>query len=154
MTAIAYRDGVMAADTLVTGADMVRGRCRKIVRSPVGVIAACAGEAGTSTMFRRWIEGGGVDDWINAGFGVERGFSPGVDRGGFGAILVLPDATVVCLDWRGRPIIMEAAFYTEGAAEQILTGAMAAGASAEEAVRIAIAYDCGCGGEVQVQRIG
>ena len=36
MTAIAYRDGVLAADSLMLGGDTVRGMTTKIYRSPGG----------------------------------------------------------------------------------------------------------------------
>lgn len=153
MTAIAYRDGVMAADTQLSGGDFPRGLVLKIARSPKGTLGAAAGFAGECARLRRWVEDGEVDDWIaerlarniNAPFGDEP------ER--FGAIIATAAGRVICLDHRGRAIEHDAPFHVEGSAEAILLGAMAAGASAEQAVRIAIEYDVGCGGPVQVERI-
>lgn len=61
---------------------------------------------------------------------------------------------VTCIDWQGNAVTgLDAPFYVEGGAGAILIGTMAAGATPEEAVGIAIQYDMGCGGPVQVERL-
>lgn len=165
MTAIAYKDGVMAADSLCCGGDMRRGEVRKIARSPKGTIGAAAGKAGKTAEFRRWVESGRIDEWIASGCWINAGeiaYGPDgfadklpIDEelNSFGAIIVTVENRVICLDYRGYRVELDALFYVEGSAEQILMGAMAAGASAEEAVEIAIRYDVGCGGKIQVERV-
>lgn len=152
MTAIAYRGGVLAADSLTLGSDTVRGYSRKIVRSEKGTLGAACGLAGTAQMFRRWVETGRIDEWIEAGF--PDSLPVNSERNQFGALIVTAQARVICVDWQGMAVEIDAPFYAEGGAEVFLIGAMAAGASAEEAVAIAIKYDTGCGGAIQVERIG
>lgn len=152
MTAIAYRDGVMAADTQVTdGYDMICGHMRKIARSPSGTLGAASGRAGVCAEFRRWIEAGVIDGWIAGGFGEPLALNQ--EAGAFGALIVTVEGQVIHVDWQGRAVEMGAPFHAEGCGP-FLAGAMAAGADAETAVRIAILHDAGCGGEVQVERIG
>lgn len=162
MTAIAYRDGIMAADTLVSaseGAWFVRGTTRKIARSPTGTLGAASGHCGMCERFLRWITSGQVDEWLSESHDSSPPPDLKCDRGGFGAIIVQPTADqggerVICIDYQGNPIHnIKAPFYVEGSAESILIGALAHGASAEEAVRIAIQYDTGCGGDVQVESL-
>jgi hypothetical protein len=151
MTAIAYRDGVMAADSLTGGEHIRRGTDHKIARSSAGTIAGAAGYAGMCSEFRRWVQTGRIDEWIEGGFPEPLPIK--AERNGFGAIVVTAAGRVICVDYEGRAIEIDAPFYVEGSAEEILLGAMAAGAGAEDAVRIAIQYDRGCGGPVQVERL-
>jgi len=156
MTAIAYRDGIMAADTLTLGGDSVRGYNRKIVRNTEsGTMGAAAGQAGTNQIFQGLILSGAVDNWIENDCHSEL-FDPkcGDRVGGFGAIIVRTNGEVICVDYQGRAIRNpKADFYVEGGAEYTLIGAMAAGATAPEAVAIAIKYDVGCGGEIQIEKL-
>ena len=53
MTIIAYRDGVMAADTATwQGGVMIGDRSKKIMRTPEGFLIACAGELSVISEFR------------------------------------------------------------------------------------------------------
>ena len=115
------------------------------------MIGAAAGYAGKCAMFRRWIESGHIDKWISEGFPANLPVDAQLNQ--FGAIVATAEGRVICIDWQGYPVEMDAPFYVEGSAEEILWGAMAAGASAREAVEIAIRYERGCGGEVQVERL-
>lgn len=151
MTAIAYRDGVMAADTETMSGQTVGGNIRKIERSSRGTIAAAAGEASMCYEFRRWVKSGRVDEWIDGDFAEPLPVKAELDR--FGAIVVTTARRVVCVDYRGQAVEFEAPFYAEGSAGILLVGAMAAGASAAEAVRIAIRHDAWCGGDAQVERL-
>ena len=144
MTAIAFRDGLMAADTGVTGGYLIRGHTKKIVRRADGAIAAASGHGGACQAFRDWFLQGG------------RGrFDPESKRDDdFGAIIAYPDGLVVGVDAYGRPTSLDAPFHVQGACEDVLFGAMAAGATAEEAVWIAIRNSDGAHGVVQVERVG
>ncbi len=152
MTAIAYANGIMAADSLVTGRDTVRGTTAKIARSPKGTIAAAAGQMGVAALFRRMVETGRIDDWLADGAGSalpvkSEGYS-------FGAIIVQRDGTVTCIDSDGNAVPnLAAVFYVEGSAAEILIGAMAARADPVTAVEIAIHYDLSSGGPVQVEAL-
>jgi hypothetical protein len=151
VTAIAYRNGVMAADTETMSGETLGGNTRKIERSPAGTIGAAAGEAGMAYQFRRWLRDGRIDKWIEGGF--PEALPTAAERDRFGAIIVTAVGRVICVDYRGNAVEFDAPFYTEGSAGVLLVGAMAAGASAEEAVRIAIRHDAWCGGDVQVERL-
>jgi hypothetical protein len=143
VTAIAYRDGVMAADTAIYAGETLQGQVSKIARSPSGALAAASGRATLCEGFLRLFREGKIDeDWRPVVIGDAQ----------FGAVVVEPDGSIWQLDETGRHPV-RASFYTEGSAGPILSGAMAAGASAEEAVEIAIRYDAHCGGEIQVERL-
>ncbi len=153
MTAIAYCDGVMCADSLVTGGDIMRGHTIKIARSPKGTIAAAAGQFGICAMFRRLVESGELDEWLDQG--AKTSLPVKSEQHGFGAIIVRQDGAVICVDSNGNAVTgLNAPFYVEGSAEAILTGAMAAGADPVTAVNIAIQYDLWSGGPVQVEALG
>ncbi len=151
MTAIAYRDGVMASDTETMSGDTLGGNTRKIARSPLGTIAAAAGEAGMAYVFRHWVKAGNIDRWIEEDFPEALDIKSERDR--FGAIIVTRAGRVICIDYRGHAVEFDAPFYAEGSGSILLIGAMAAGATAEDAVRIAIQHDAWCGGDVQVERL-
>lgn len=142
MTAIAYRAGVLAADTQQTAGMIIVGYTKKVVRSPAGHIAAASGDAVWCRAFNQAVTKGDVDWKPPAGTKAED----------FMAILVSPDGTAEEVVPEGNSLL-EAEFAAIGAPWQFLTGAMAAGASAEEAVRLAIQHCTSCGGEVQVERL-
>jgi hypothetical protein len=146
MTGIAYRDGVMAADSACYAGDIYQGDVTKIARSRYGALAGAAGDTVLCDEFRRLFAASTTDidwqDWRPTIVGNAR----------FGAIVVLPNGEIRQLDESGwHPV--NAPFYTEGSGSTLMIGAMAAGASAEEAVAIAIRYDAHCGGDVQVERL-
>lgn len=143
MTAIAYRDGVMASDSLAECQNIVMGSVAKIVRRADGALAGAAGlEMVCAEFMRRFADG------------ADEGFSPELkDESDFSAVVVTPDRRIWQVNCRGR-FQISAPFYVEGSAYQLMIGAMAAGASAEEAVEIAIKYDTRCGGPIQVERLG
>lgn len=63
------------------------------------------------------------------------------------------DGSVWCIGSGGHWFTFDAPFCAGGSGVEIATGAMAAGASAEEAVRIACEYESGCALPVQVGRL-
>lgn len=142
MTAIAYRDGVMAADSLAECHGIVLGSVRKIARRRDGALAGAAGmEMVCAEFIRRFVAG--TDEDYRPELKDERDFS---------AVIVTPDGQIWQANAQGR-FLIDAPFYVDGSAYQLMIGAMAAGASAEEAVRIAIKYDTRCGGAVQIERL-
>jgi 20S proteasome alpha/beta subunit len=142
LTTIAYKAGVLAADTRVTDGGLIVGSCVKAVLRDDGHMAA--GTGGMPYVQRFFV-------WFLAG---EQGDAPlpardddGTDEGS--AYIFRPDDSVVCFEGRG-PNVLTAAYYADGSGGRIAMGALAAGAGAEEAVRIAIAHDVYSGGEVTV----
>lgn len=134
MTTVAYRDGVLAADSLCTSNDTVTGHAVKLRRLADGRLAGLLGRAGAAQRLLSWIEAG----------------AQGEQPGG--------DAAVVIVDRDG------ATYYEDGVSERcsrapfkawgtggcLAMGAMAAGTSAEQAVRIACEWDIYTGGDVTV----
>lgn len=143
MTIVAYRNGILAADSAIYAGSVYAGIMLKLARSPYGTIAGAAGRTGICVRFRKWIEGGLSGD-----------FDPKSDESDFGAILAEPDAPVMRMQNDGVMVQIDGPFHAEGTGEGLALGAMAAGASAEEAVRIAIEYDAYCGGPISILRLG
>ena len=63
MTAIAYKDGFLAADTVESSEGLRLGVISKIARSMDGKhVGAAAGHGGACAEFNKWIVGNGVSD--------------------------------------------------------------------------------------------
>jgi hypothetical protein len=140
LTVIACRNNILAADTASWDGDIKIGRVQKIVRLPDGSLVAACGKASLV-----W----GYTDWLL--IGAEKP-ADGATEEDFGAIHLTLGA-VCSIDHHYCAVPVEADFYALGSHTEFLYGAMAAGASAEEAVRFALKY-CGfAGGEVQVERL-
>lgn len=138
MTALAYRDGVMASDTQLSANGTRQGymiKCKKIR----GWLVGGAGNASSiATVF----------DWF------ERGMKTKPDKvENLGAILVDPEGKVFHMDDQMHMYETHDDFHVQGSASDIMRGAMAFGANAIEAVEIAIQEDTGCGGEITVIKL-
>ena len=146
MTAIAYKDGILAADSSCYAGETYQGEVTKLARTRDGAVAGASGDSTLCDEFLRLFQNSKADrEWLE--------WRPTiVGSAQFSAVVVMPDGEIRQLDESGY-FPVKAAFYTEGSASKLMIGAMAAGASAEEAVAIAIKYDAHCGGEVQVERL-
>jgi len=142
MTTIAYKDGVLAADTLCVNGHIRSGFVTKIIRGPNGELGGAAGNAGYNRLFQDWVAGGRVGDAP-----IPKQDDECRDLG----FVVLPDGVIEQHEPEGLNLI-RADMYAAGSGRNVAQGAMAAGASAEEAVRIAIGLDCYSGGEITVLR--
>ncbi len=144
MTVIAVKDGVMAADGFVwSGGIGSPVPFPKIVRGPNGLLGL-SGPSVDCRMVRGWFANGERESQKPKGIGED-------DRGIVGLIL-RPDGSVWYLDWRLFPVPdNELAVMGESDAATFVEGAMRAGASAEEAVRLAVYYCQSAGGIVQVE---
>jgi len=141
MTTIAYRDGVLAADTQITCGGTIGGYAQKAFRKGA-VLYATAGSSGPGEAFRNWLEGGMKGDAPD--------MAEDKDSDGHGYIFPGGDRVV----WRYNKVWAShsAPFFAYGSGADIALGAMAMGATAEEAVRVAAKFDTGTGGEVTVLR--
>ena len=147
MTAIAYKDGVMAADSMELCGKVTLSTVQKITRrSKDGALAGAAGYGPAGEAFLRAFEAG-EDAEFKRSLPNDEGF-------GFEAIIAYADGAVWQVGQDGSRYKVNAPFYVAGSAHEILVGAMAAGASAEQAVRIAVKYHASCGGDVAVLRHG
>lgn len=148
MTCIAYRDGIMAADSGCWGAggNVVTGFVRKIRRAKnpqmAGALIGCAGASGVIQAFHLWLEAGGGGEKIAVKAG-----------DGFQALVVHPDGGVTRYDEEWLPFEMQAPYHVIGRSDAFMLGALAAGATAEEAVRLALKHTDGGAGDVQVERL-
>ena len=147
MTTIAYRGGIIAADSRATYTSEAAGSrvhaCKKLFRKRVGegrkahdVIIATAGETSPGMVFV---------DWYGTGKPVPELF---LHLGGDFTCLVLTPRGLFEYDvyCRGEPI--EEEFYAIGSGAKAALGAMHAGKSAVEAVRIACRIDPYSGGRI------
>lgn len=139
MSVVVYKDGIMAADSKAYGG---KGQCspgwkRKAHRledgTRVGVVSACPGEP------ERFVA------WLAAGADPEAWKG---DKPDLRALIVKPNGDVyLAADscYFSGPIQCDC--YAIGSGSEFAFGAMAMGASAEQAVRIAMMHDPNCGGE-------
>ena len=142
MTIIVYRDGVLAADSLSTAGSVRCGTDRKIVRAHDGSLAAAAGTCGSCSEFL---------SWANAR---DCAFPTPDNDDDFEGILVKPDGSIVFYDFKGRAFTPPTDdYYVLGCGYEIALGALAVGATAEQAVAACIKHHALCGGPIQVESI-
>jgi hypothetical protein len=143
MTTVALRDGVIAAERLITNRDIVVGLQKKlfVATGPGGsYVHASVGECGHDDAVGKWI-GDGMNPTEIPDIG-EHGHAVVVWCGGL--------RTLTCgLMYEAG----EAPFHAWGNGRVIALGAMAAGASAEEAVEIACRFDVYSRGPIDVIKI-
>jgi hypothetical protein len=136
MTTVAYRDGVMAADSGSWFSNVVYRSALKVARGPDGSLHGVTGNAGDAGQYIRWVlDGMPGDPPQPEAINREEG------RSAFLALVVPPHGDVARVwtaygweDHHGVP------FIAIGAGAEMAIGAMAAGASAERAVEIAAEY--------------
>lgn len=161
MTTIAYRNGVMSADSRVVAGHRVIGSVQKVFRveglcarflgaGSAGDLGAAlvgvAGRAEKRELFMEWIEGRGARSDMKE---ID-------DKNDFEAIIVFSDTpgTIRTFDISCVPVDIEAEFYGIGSGAEFALGAMEAGAGPESAVEIAIRRDVYSGGAIQTINLG
>lgn len=145
MSVVCYRDGVMASDSGIFIGDVLIGNVKKIIKTDDGFLAGACGNAEDSSLFLDVASEGMDDDMV---------FSEECKFISLNALYVNPKGEVFSVGNKGYPFKVDAPFYAEGAGAEIALGAMAAGASAEEAVEIAIKYSIWCTGPVKTIKLG
>jgi ATP-dependent HslUV protease subunit HslV len=143
MTVIAYRDGLLAADSLATAGHLITGRVQKIWRFEDGRLLGGAGCAGDLRSFVAWALGGCEGHWECRD-----------KENGFSALVVAANGEVAIYDAEGREYVVQAEFYARGAGAELAIGAMAMGARADQAVEVACRFSVWCEGPVQTERLG
>ena len=145
MTIIAYRDGIMAADSLIRN-ERVLGESKKIDEVVIHgekCLVATAGNVDKCELFRNWVINGMVDtpklDEIN-------------EKDNFEAFIIgeRGENQFVSYETTCIPCSIEAPFYAIGSGSSIAIGAMERGATAKEAVEAAIKWSPDCGGRIYV----
>ena len=139
MTTIAYRDGIMVSDTLLSSGPNRCGEIQKSGRTVDGYLWAVAGSACLIADFRDWAE--------------RRDGNPYeiTDRES-NFILITPQGKV--REWWGSGWCQtDGEFFAWGSGDSVALGAMAVGASAVEAVAAAFRIDKSTGGKMTVSSI-
>lgn len=137
MTVIAIKNGVIAADTGLWLGNICVEHCKKIRRLSDGRLFAISGHRAIGEACYAWLQ----DESLRP--------EPGSDDSDFGGLLLTKDGAFrVDYKFRIYPTGIPAA---AGSHTEFLMGAMYAGASAEEAVRLAIKHGDSAAGEVQVE---
>lgn len=153
MTTIAFRDGVMAADSQMTSNGNYYATVEKIKRLSCGGLYACSGDADSRELFNL------IDTRTLLGQmpSVPELLELELDAN---AIVILPNgkAYEVCVKHesdrkRAEALEMNAPFLATGSGWELAMGAMAMGASAKEAVKIACQFDVHSGGPIKTKKI-
>lgn len=139
MTIVAYKDGIIASDSQVESGNLIVGTVPKITRMKKGGVAGASGRIKGVAAFLAYARKTGFDG------------SPVVhnlDLKDSSAFFVLPDRTIWIVEHGAPPYQLQDVMHAEGAGREVAIGAMEYGASAREAVEIAIRRTSGCGGPI------
>jgi len=138
VTVIAYRNGVLAADSRYTDDDGSPAECEKLFR--VGkMLVGFAGESGPTLRLLRAIQSPG------------RGYPHDTFVGGY-ALAFCPRRGLMLFDQHHEPETLRAPYFALGSGAQAALGAMHAGATAVQAVHAAIRHQVACGLPVKWMR--
>lgn len=143
MTTIAYRSGVLAADTSISRGGSHMGAIQKIVRRDDGAMAGIVGVAALQGPFFAWFLAG------------EEGERPTVPNDGdicATGMIFRPGGVVEIYEYGGHYAFTPDPYVAFGSGRDAALGAMFAGADPETAIRAAIVHDHGTGGEITVLR--
>lgn len=142
-TCIAYRDGVLAADTMVVVDDFIKlDNDIKIAKYKGHLFGVSGNNCPTLEAFRKW--------WF---------IKPGQQRQAykkpfsFRAIVILPDGTIEEWDHLGNGDKINAPFWAIGSGREFALGALEFGANAQEAVQAAIKFCPTVGGKVVTRKL-
>lgn len=149
MTTVAYKNGVMAADTMMSrGNEFAMGAVKifKTGRFLVGVSGAYA----NMEAFRNFLTE--HEDEVRDAGDLCRYWDDAPDYGGFCALLVDAQGRIwTAVD--APPVLVPASFDAIGSGGPYAMGAMQVGASAQDAVRAARKLDVHTGGNITIVRL-
>lgn len=148
MTVIAYRNGIIACDSISSTRFQMNGHFTKIARNYRGDLAGASGDATYAHDFLEWFKSN------------EKGPTPDAidredkSRTGVGVIIRSTDLRDVLVpvevyQW-DRKFIMDCEYYACGSGAELAVGAFFAGADVTMAVQAAIKHEPYCGGAVQM----
>lgn len=148
MTVIAYKDGVLACDSKLSGKDSHYWSSCKKIKKIKGYLIGTAGSFGPTEFFMAKFDPKVIE---------EKRFVPlkqSSKEVAFEAIIITPKGKVLFMEEDG--IFAEIKIHGHiaiGSGEVIAMAAMDCGATAVEAVKIAIKRDISCGGRVQYVKL-
>lgn len=145
MTVIAYKDGIMAADTMLTGFN-AQQRVQKLVRLPDGGIAGGCGHWVPAYTCLKWLADGG-DPFSGVSLARDKSHLPSV--AGACILIARPDGSLWTLEdeFPATPLLDKVASVGCGSDAALM--AMDLGLSAVEAVAKVTHRDVFCAGPVQ-----
>lgn len=139
MTTIAYKDGVLASDSLSCWGNSRDGAVTKI-RKRGPYLAAISGVLGPGQKFL---------DWFSAGMNGDPPERPQDDNIHALGFIFMPDGMLLTLTRYGWER-SKSEHCAAGSGAEFATGAMSMGATAAEAVAVAMKHDTHTGGEITV----
>lgn len=143
MTLIAIKDGIFAADRGTFSDSLYRGARDKIVRLPDGSLFAGSGSVPVITAVTEWLASGRLD-----------ALKPdAVEEEQFGGLMLGPDGVVCIVDRMMNVYPDYRTYHVEGSHCEFLIGAMAMGASAEQAVNLGCEHCMWARGPIQVETL-
>lgn len=147
MTVIAYRDGVISADSQETHSDGRKAHCTKLFKVR-GTVIATAGDSYTGLIFIDWFDRGArMEDAPDLSMvTIDEDFE----------CLVLEDQDniyTINRFFQKYPTEMLDGFCAIGCGAAYAMAAMEMGADAKKAVQVACKYDAYCGGRVKTMKI-
>jgi 20S proteasome alpha/beta subunit len=143
MTTIAYKDGVVAYDSLVTVGRRKHTEAAKVFRWNHALVGMCGSDCPTNDVVKHWLKSLLAEPKVK-----------GLKNSDFELLIIPADGSLRLLYSDGRGLFLNRLFYAIGSGSDYAMGAMAHGASAEEAVRIAAAFDAYTGGKIRTKRRG
>lgn len=141
MTVIAFRNGVMAADTQATWDETLKTGGEKKIHGARGALIGIAGDTTSGEIFVRWFRAGRPDK------------RPRIPADKFDALVAFQDGSLAVFDNRLQQIDVSSEFFAVGSGREVALGAMEVGASASQAAAAAIKWSAGCGGKVVTRRL-
>ena len=133
MTVIAYRSGLMAADSCVSQGAMTVGSMPKIVKTPGGWLVGGAGLASTIRTFLKWAS----NDFAPTS-------RPTTKPKDLSGIAVSPEGVVHFYEDDWEPFVIDGPYHAIGSGGDAALIAMDMGASAKRAVKAACKRIHGC----------
>lgn len=131
MTTAAYKDGVLVSDSGMGSHSTYEGSVRKLFRSKSNGIVAGCGDAVSLALIEEWAEQHNCDLDFLADI---------PERFDYSGLWIREDRSLWFFE-KGVAFRFDAPFAAIGSGRDIALGAMAAGASAEQAVTIAVTFD-------------
>jgi hypothetical protein len=141
LTTIAYRDGIMAADSACLAENTHEHDIRKIFRVG-GALIGCCGSVYVIERFKAWLKAGADPE-----------AKPSI-RDGFEAVIVRASGKIFTFDSYGEHAIEALTTYVAiGNGAEIALGAMFAGADARKAVQAAVKHNALTKGPVRCYKL-
>lgn len=132
MTTLAYRNGVLAADSGSWISNVAYRTANKLAMGPDGSLHGVTGGQGECDTYTAWVRAGMEGDAPRP----EPVGDPGDNRSSFHALVVSPTGEVSIWTAHGFERHGQVDYFALGAGSEMAIGAMAAGASAERAIAI------------------